>query len=169
MTRPLLADAFDHHVWATLRVIDASLGLSAEQLASTVPGTYGSILDTMRHLVGADAGYLFALTEGRLQMIEAERMDLPGLRSEMGRHRADWAAVIDVSHDPDLTVIRHRDDGSESRAPLGIRLAQALDHGADHRSQICTGLTELGLTPPEIDAWAFADEAGRLSETPPTA
>jgi uncharacterized damage-inducible protein DinB len=167
MTRPLLADAFDHHVWATLQVIDACLPLSADQLASTVPGTYGSILDTMRHLVGADAGYLFALTGGRLQMIEEDRMDLAALRSVMVGHGADWAAVIDESHDPDVTVTRRRDDGSESRAPLGIRLAQALDHGTDHRSQICTGLTALGVTPPEIDAWAFADEAGRLSETPP--
>ena len=55
MTRPILADAFDHHVWATLQLIDACLALSDEQLATTVPGTYGSILDTMRHLVGADA------------------------------------------------------------------------------------------------------------------
>jgi uncharacterized damage-inducible protein DinB len=154
-------------VWATLRVIDACLPLSADQLASTVPGTYGSILDTMRHLVGADAGYLFALTGGRLQMIEEDGMGLAALRSEMDGHRADWAAVIDESHDPDVTVTRDREDGSESRAPLGIRLAQALDHGTDHRSQICTGLTALGVTPPEIDAWAFADEAGRLSETPP--
>jgi uncharacterized damage-inducible protein DinB len=54
MTRSLLADAFDHHVWATLTVLDACGSLTDEQLATTVPGTYGSILDTLRHLVGAD-------------------------------------------------------------------------------------------------------------------
>lgn len=167
MTRPVLADAYDHHVWATLRIIDACRPLSAEQLASTVPGTYGSILDTMRHIVGADAGYLFALTGGRYPTVEEDQMDLPALRSAMAGHEEAWAAVIAESHDPDMTITRRRDDGSESRAPLGIRLAQALDHGTDHRSQICTGLTALGIEPPEIDAWAFADQAGRLSETPP--
>ena len=55
MTKSLLADAFDHHVWATLRVIDACLALTPEQLQTNVPGTYGSILDTVRHLVGADS------------------------------------------------------------------------------------------------------------------
>ena len=39
---------------------------------------------------------------------------------------------------------------------MGIRLAQALHHGTDHRSQICTALTTLGVEPPEIDVWAFA-------------
>jgi uncharacterized damage-inducible protein DinB len=167
MTRPLLVDAFDHHAWATLRVIDACLPLSAEQLASTVPGTYGSIVDTVRHIVGADAGYLFALTGGRYPTVEEDQMDLAALRSAMAGHEKAWGEVLAESHDPDITVTRRRDDGSESRAPLGIRLAQALDHGTDHRSQICTSLTALGIVPPEIDAWTFADQAGRLSETPP--
>ena len=48
--------------------------------------------------------------------------------------------------------------------PAGIRLAQAVHHGTDHRSQICTGLTTLGIEPPEIDVWAFAWSQGRLVE-----
>ena len=72
-------------------------------------------------------------------------------------------------HPPaDAIVIRHRDDGSESHAPLGIRLAQALHHGTDHRSQVCTALTTLGVEPPAIDAWDYADQDGRLSETAPS-
>jgi len=51
MTGSLLDDAFAHHVWATMRLIDACLPLSPDQLASGVPGTYGSILETMRHLI----------------------------------------------------------------------------------------------------------------------
>jgi uncharacterized damage-inducible protein DinB len=168
MTRPLLADAFDHHVWATLRVIEACLPLSGEQLARNAQGTYGPILDTMRHIVGADAGYLFALSGGRIAVIDEDQMDLPELRSVMAGHQAAWTTVVAESHDPDVVVTRHREDGSVSHAPVGIRLAQALDHGTDHRSQICTALTELGIEPPEIDAWAFASEEGRLSETPPT-
>lgn len=64
--------------------------------------------------------------------------------------------------------MRYRDDGSESGAPLGVRLAQALHHGTDHRSQICTMLTVLGVTPPEIDVWDYAWSDGRLTETEPT-
>jgi uncharacterized damage-inducible protein DinB len=55
MSSSLFGDAVAHHVWATLRVIDVCLDLSPEQLETAVPGTYGSILDAMRHTVGADS------------------------------------------------------------------------------------------------------------------
>lgn len=163
MSRPLLADAFGHHVWATLRLVDTCLPLSPEQLATTVPGTYGSILETMRHLVGGDASYLWVLTGGRTAEIEEDRMDLPDLRAAMEGNGGAWASIVAQDIDPDLVVVRHRDDGTDSAAPLGIRLAQALHHGSDHRSQICTALTTLGVEPPAIDVWDFAEQDGRLT------
>jgi uncharacterized damage-inducible protein DinB len=167
VSRSILADAFGHHVWATLRLIDACLGLTEEQVGTGVPGTYGSILETMRHLVGADCSYLFALTGGRVAAIDEDRMDLPELRAAMGANGPSWASLLAQDLDPDTVVVRHRDDGSESHAPMGIRLAQALHHGTDHRSQVCTALTALGVKPPAIDAWDFANEGGRLSEVAP--
>lgn len=166
MSRPILADAFDHHVWATLRLIDACLPLTAEQLATTVPGTFGSILDTLRHLVGADRSYLELLSGGRAADIDEEAMDLAGLRGAIEENGPIWAEVVAGDLDPDRVLIRRRGDGSESHAPIGIRLAQVIHHGTDHRSQVCTALTSLGITPPDIDAWDFADSQGRLKEVP---
>ena len=85
----------------------------------------------------------------------------------MEGHRELWASVLADSVDPDVDVVRPREDGSVSHAPVGVRLAQVLDHGTDHRSQICTALTALGIQPPEIDAWAMAWEQGRHWETKP--
>ena len=169
MTRSVLEDAFAHHVWATMRVIGACLPLTPDQLETEVPGTYGSILQTARHLVGADSGYLSAMTEGRISRIDEEEMDLPGLRAVMERNGPVWSALAGQDLDPDAMVVRRRDDGSEVRAPLGIRLAQALHHGTDHRSQICTTLTTLGVEPPGIDVWDFGDKDGRIIDVPPPA
>ena len=168
MSRPSLADAFDHHVWATLRIIDACQELSDEQLATNVPGTYGSILDTLRHLVGADRGYLTLLSGGRVEPIDEDSGSLAELRSAIEADGPVWADVLAAAPDPDVSVTRVRDDGSTSTAPLGVRLAQVIHHGTDHRSQVCTALTSLGITPPEIDVWDFALSQGRLSETEPT-
>ena len=167
MTRSLLADAFAHHVWATLRLIDSCLALSPEQLATGVPGTYGSILETMRHTVGADASYLSVMSAGRFHGIDEDRMDLGELRSVMEANATAWSWLLAQDPDPDVVVARHRDDGSESKAPVGIRLAQALHHGTDHRSQICTALTTLAVEPPAIDVWDFAAQDGRLVDVPP--
>jgi uncharacterized damage-inducible protein DinB len=164
MNGSLLSDAFGHHVWATLRLLDACLPLTPEQLDTAVPGTYGSILATMRHLVGADASYLFVLTGGRMPEIEEDEMDLRELRAAMEADGAAWVSLLAQDLDPDADIVRHRDDGTDSHAPMGIRLAQAVHHGTDHRSQICTALTTLGIEPPAIDVWNFAWKDGRLAE-----
>jgi uncharacterized damage-inducible protein DinB len=166
MTTSPLQDAFDHHVWATLRILDACDPLSPEQLETTVPGTYGSIIETLRHTVGADASYLWVLTDGRRPQIDEDSMDLPALRSVMVYNGPMWNDLLAQNPDMSRMVVRHRDDGS-SHAPLGVRLTQAIHHGTDHRSQICTALTALGIEPPEIDVWAYAFEDGRVFETPP--
>jgi len=159
----LLTDAFEHHVWATLRLVDACLPLSPEQLGTAAPGTYGSILDTMRHLVGSDSSYLFTMTGGRTALIKEDGMDLPALRAAMEANGAAWSQLLAEDLDPDADRARRRDDGSESHAPMSIRLAQALHHGTDHRSQVCTALTTLGIEPSAIDAWDSGEQDGRIS------
>lgn len=161
-------DAFEHHVWATLRVIDVCAELPREQLSTVAPGTYGSILDTLRHVVSADSAYLFALTGGAVALIDEERMELPELRSLMERYGEDWSELLAQDPDPDAIVVRRRDDGSETHAPVSIRLAQVVHHGSDHRSQICTALTSLGAEPPSIDLWDFGLVAGRSVERYPS-
>lgn len=168
MSRPILSDGFDHHNWATLRIIDACLTLSDEQLRTVVPGTFGSIVDTVRHIVGADASYLHVLSGEASPLIEEEGMDLAQLRAVMVDNGPAWSLVLAAAADPDVMVTRHRDDGSESAAPLGVRLAQVLHHGTDHRSQIATALTTLGVTPPEMDVWDWADAMGRSHVTEPS-
>ena len=168
MSKSPLTDAFAHNAWATLQLLDACMGLTDEQLATTVPGTYGSIVDTLRHVVGADAGYLFVLTGGRVPMIDEDDKSLDDLRAISAEHAAEWPRLLAEDRDPDEVVTRHRDDGSASHAPLGVRLAQVVHHGTDHRSQVCTALTTLGIEPPEIDVWAFGRRDGRAYVTDPT-
>jgi uncharacterized damage-inducible protein DinB len=167
MSRTVLEDAFAHHVWASLRVIDACRSLSPEQLEASAPGTMGSILATLRHIVGADCSYLALLIEDRSREVDEDSMDLPALRAAMEANGPTWQALTARPDlDPDRVVVRHRDDGSASHAPLGVRLSQVVHHGTDHRSQICTILTTLGIEPPEIDVWDWARDRGRLKDVP---
>lgn len=167
MNKSLLDDAFAHHVWASLRLLDACVQLSLEQLGTTVPGTYGSILDTQRHLVGSDGWYLFRVTGDDTHRIDEDHMDLPELRAAMEGHGAVWSQILAQDPDPDAILVGRNDDGTETHAATGIRLAQVLHHGTDHRSQICTALTALGMEPPGIDLWDFGAETGRVVEVPP--
>ena len=161
MPASILADALGHHVWATIRVLDACKGLDDEQLRTTVPGTYGSIIDTLRHIVGGDVFYLDVLRGGDPEPFNKPECDIPALRAVMVGHAAVWQRLIAGDLDPNTVVIEYEDSG-QTHAPLGIRLAQALYHGSDHRSQVCTALTSIGIEPPPIEVWDFARLDGRF-------
>jgi uncharacterized damage-inducible protein DinB len=98
-------------------------------------------------------------------------MGLTELRAAMEADGAAWSSYLASTPDPDemLTEI-DESDGFRRDAPVGLRLAQALHHGTDHRSQICMALTTLGVEPPGIDVWEFGVATGRSVEVqPPTA
>jgi uncharacterized damage-inducible protein DinB len=165
----LFEDAFAHHVWATTRLIDACLALNTKQLATTVPGTYGSIIETMRHLVEGDSDYLSIMTGDRSHLIETEQMDLFELGGVIENDGVLWASFLKRDLDPNAMMKEiDANDGYERDATTGIRLAQALHHGTDHRSQICTALTALGVDPPGIDAWTYGLQVGHVVEVLPT-
>ncbi|MBA2381876.1 MAG: DinB family protein [Chloroflexi bacterium] len=165
MTTSPLSDAFAHHVWATTRQLDACATLDESQLATTVPGTYGSILDTLRHIVDGDVFYLDILRGGTPEPFDKDASDIPTLRSVMEAHRAAWEEILVryQATDPTTDIVEYEDNGYETHAPLGIRLGQVLYHGTDHRSQVNTALTSLGIEPPAIEGWDIAREDGRMS------
>lgn len=162
-----LRDAFAHHVWATLRLLDSCEGLDGARLERSIDGTYGSILRTARHLVGADAFYLRALGVDDVPWFDEESLNLAELRSLVVRMGSTWSEYLTGDQDLERVVEEHEADGYERSAPVSLRLAQALHHGTDHRSQICTALTSLGVEPPIIDVWEYGLVSGRIVESFP--
>jgi uncharacterized damage-inducible protein DinB len=95
-------------------------------------------------------------------------MGLGELRAEMEADERTWIELLAAELEPDGVVTDLDEEGYRRDASIGVRIAQAIHHGTDHRSQICTTLTTLGLEPPLIDVWAFGDQTGRVIEVPPT-
>ena len=159
----LLDDAFRHHAWANDRLLEACANLTPEQLAAPAPGTFGPILDTLRHLVGSDGWYIHVITDGRFELFDEDSAGIVALQAGAKRAAAAWEELLATDIDPDEMTVR-RSDEWEFHAPLGVRLAQAIHHGTDHRSQVCTALTSLGIEPPGIDVWAWAEATARTRE-----
>jgi uncharacterized damage-inducible protein DinB len=61
-----------------------------------------------------------------------------------------------MAEQADMDQILHLDGGTYD-ASLMIVMLQAIDHAIDHRSQIATLLSQQGIEPPELDAWAYND------------
>jgi uncharacterized damage-inducible protein DinB len=161
MTATLLDDSMAHHIWATERLIDACASLTPEQLRTPAPGTYGSILDTFRHLVSSDGWYLtFFRDWTNLVDEEDEGVTLDAMRLAITTNGRAWMELLAAGPDGETDIVEHG-EGWDFHSPLGFRFAQAIHHGTDHRSQICTALTSLGVEPPEIDVWAYGEATDR--------
>jgi uncharacterized damage-inducible protein DinB len=156
----LLYDSMAHHIWATERLIDACADLTDEQLLTEVTGTYGSIMASFHHLVGSDGWYLSFFRDVPVPLADDARLPLAALRDAMTANGAAWLTVLESDPDADADL-EEREDGWIFHAPVAFRIAQAVHHGTDHRSQICTILTTLGIEPPDIDVWAWGEVCGR--------
>jgi uncharacterized damage-inducible protein DinB len=160
VTATLLDDAMAHHVWATERVLDACADLSLDQLRAPVPGTYGSILQTLAHLVSSDGWYLTFFRVGTNAIDEDGEVTFDELLAANRANGEAWLEVLAAGPDSERDMVEEG-DGWDFHSPLGFRLAQVIHHGTDHRSQICTAMTGFGIEPPVIDLWAFGEATGR--------
>jgi uncharacterized damage-inducible protein DinB len=139
--------------WANLALLDLCRDLTDDQMDTAVPGTFGSIRDTWLHIVGAEGSYATQLGHEPGHRLGRDA-PWPGFDDleQMIRSAAD-ALVATAGDAPDriLTV------GSERRYEVeaGVIMVQVFNHGTEHRSQICTILTTLGLQPPEYSGWEW--------------
>src|SRR5690242_13884060 len=71
----LLYDPIRHNNWATKSLIQfcRAQNLTPEQLAATGVGTYGTILETLDHIVRSDGSYLRRIADSPLDHVDADR------------------------------------------------------------------------------------------------
>lgn len=167
-----LLDPLRHNAWATGRLLGFCRSLSPEQVRATSEGTYGSILATLQHIVGAEGRYRQRLAGAGPGWARApeetdDLEELARMAGEMGRF---WEGLATGDFDPDRVVTwLSQVSGAHTEARAGVLVAQALNHGNEHRAQIFTILTTIGVEPPDLDGWSYGLATGRFREDPPRA
>jgi uncharacterized damage-inducible protein DinB len=162
----MLLRAVRHNGWANDQLIAFCERLAPEQLAWTVPGTYGSIHETLQHIVRGEEGYLFALNgdevppRGRVAAPDQGLVPLDELRDRARTSTERMERYIASGDDPSRRI--PRPNGEVYAA--GIAAAQFIHHGSDHRAHIGTILGAHGVDGPEIDVWMYALANGELVE-----
>lgn len=152
-----LTTLFGHNRWANERLIDLCARLSDEQLDATLLGTLGSIRDTLQHIVSAERSYLSRISTGRPYRRPADAPPLT-LAEMLEWTRASGAGLIEWAPQVQPGDVVEIDwDGVLRDVPKAILLTQAINHATEHRAQVMTILTQLGIEPPELDSWAYFD------------
>ncbi len=153
----VLEELFRHNAWATERLLEHCAGLPPEALERSTPGTYGSIIATLRHLSAAEERYLHRV-EGsprREEVLEKAELGLDELRREGAGRAERWQRYLAGAPDPDRIIVANLSDGREVRIAVKTFLVQAIHHGNDHRTHVCTVLGSHSLPVPDLDAWTF--------------
>jgi uncharacterized damage-inducible protein DinB len=156
-----LHDPLRHNAWATGQVLEFCRGLDERTLNATVPGTYGTILATLRHIINCEIDSLERLL-GREQsdpwQLGATGLDV--LTEQAARLATDWEVFL--ASDVDSERPLPPDEGTNT-IPAGIVISVVLYHGSEHRGQVCTILSALGHEPPDLTPWAYAFASGRIA------
>jgi uncharacterized damage-inducible protein DinB len=160
----ILLEAFRHNAWATKELLAACRGLTKEQLEfpGTAAGTERGILAIFNHIVQSDRGYASRRGD-RPDWVDNEEDadDLGELERRAGENAEVWERFL--SQPLEATKLIILDQGAYE-AEQSVLVVQALHHGNVHREQICAIMTGLGIEPPDIQAWAYAQATGHARE-----
>jgi uncharacterized damage-inducible protein DinB len=112
----------------------------------------------------SDAGYCRRLTGDEPPWFQPARAKAPTL-DELARYHDDlaarWEQFLAQPFDAERTFAIDWEDGFVRDVPAGVVLVQALHHANEHRTQICTTLTAIGVESPQLGVWEFAEATNR--------
>ena len=152
-----LTTLYSHHLWANLCLFEACATLSPEQLAASIPGSYGSIRDTMEHIVTSEQSYFSRISTGKRlhRPDDTPPMTMDDMMNSLRRTGSgliEWASKVQADD-----VVEIDWDGVMRDVPKTILLTQVINHATEHREQIKAIMTELGIEPPDLQGWEYFD------------
>lgn len=158
-----LHDPVRHNAWATTQILEFCRGIDEDTLNAIVPGTYGTITATLRHIIYCERENLDRLLGWEptdLWQVQPP-MGLDALREQAARLATDWEVFLAGEVDSEQPL--PPDEGTHP-IPAGVVIAVILYHGNEHRGQICTILSTRGHEPPDLTPWAYAFASGRIQQ-----
>ncbi len=156
MTENILVKLFEHNNWANLQLIQVCSALSDEQLdAEPRSVTEGSIRHTWWHLVAGQQGYLSLLTGTDYRSYWQAPPPFAELQ-EAARSTGEGLLALaqDESGNSFKTRLQTRDG---FYVEPWVVMVQVINHATEHREQIKSMLSALGVTPPDLDGWGYGE------------
>lgn len=160
MSKSIIMGLFEHNNWANLQIIQACSSLSEEQLdAEPQTITKGSIRSTLQHLINSQEDYL-----SQLMGIESRfNWQTPPDFDELRQAATDTGeGLIALTRDESSNSLQTKFEKDGYSVEPWLVMVQTINHATEHREQIKSMLSNLGITPPRIDGWAYGKVTNAL-------
>ncbi len=153
----LLPHLYRHHKWANLTLLDHLAALPAEDLDRRAPGGFGTIHETLFHMIANEGRFIDTLAGHELifNPLPAELPDCASLKrlaETQGDQLLEYARNL-----TEASRISGSFNGEPFSMPLYVPLFQAYNHGVEHRTNITSVLATYDLPTPGLDLWSFMD------------
>ena len=147
---------FDYGYWANGKLLEVVSKLTGEQFTQTVAGSYGSVRNTLVHMLSAEWGWLERCGGGLPRGPALAASDYPTVPSVFDRWKqveGHMRELLSSLRDQDLDRrVEFSLAGGPSREMLlGELMHHAAIHGVHHRGQVSLLLRALGSTPGNFD------------------
>jgi uncharacterized damage-inducible protein DinB len=160
MTEIFLVKLFEHNNWANQKIIEACSSLSDKQLdAEPQSVTKGSIRRTLVHLVSSQQSYLRTLTLPLEARLDTPTVAFAELQESASKSGEGLLTLVRGEQNPLTSRLQTRDG---YYVESWVLMVQIINHATEHREQICSMLSALGVTPPDLDGWSYAEATSAL-------
>ena len=163
---PVLETLFRHHLWSNLQLLALCKTLSEDQLQTTIVGVYGTLGDTLQHLVKSERSYLARVSTGQpFRAPENEGAltfdQMAASLRHTGEGFIEWAPKVEAA---ETVEVQWDNNGIQGpvQVPKAVILTQVINHATEHRAQIMAMLTKLGIQPPEMGGWDYFEAEALL-------
>jgi uncharacterized damage-inducible protein DinB len=155
MGENILEKFFEHNLWANLQILQACSSLTDEQLdAEPQSATKGTIRLTLAHLAESELGYLADLTGVKSRFNWETSPSFTEMQEALSYSGEVFRSLVSDGSNGRLSAPVHSEDGYTIEP--WVLVLQAINHATEHREQIKSMLTALGVKPPRVDGWGYA-------------
>jgi len=166
MTVADLQRAFDYNYWANEKLFAVLRQLTPEQFTQPVAGSYGSVRNTLVHVMSAEWGWIDR-GGGTPRGPALVATDYPTVEALIDRWRqveSYMRAFLATLNEQDIDNVREFSlaQGTTHSLRLGEMLHHAGVHGVHHRGQVSLLLRALGHAPGNFDIMFYYLERPRI-------
>ena len=143
-----LQDLIEYNRWANKVLFGLVERASADGLNARQPGMYGSIIETLTHLVNVERNFLRRIRDEQRDRLA--NLSVAELRTVMESLGPGYVETLARESDLDRAVfIPWLENGVNLR--LADAVVQPIVHSIQHRADIIGALSREGIEPPEMD------------------
>ena len=162
MTAKDMETMFDYSYWANRKLFEVLSLLTPEQFTHPVSGSYGSVRNTLVHMMSTEWGWLDR-SGGPPRGQRLSAADFPTFVSVVEKWKqieGDLRQFLAALRDDDLDRVVEFviADGPKQSLSVGQMMHHAAVHGVHHRGQIALLLRSLGYVPGNFDICFYYNE-----------